>query len=310
MEATGRVGVLGPRGVWGCWVHGRGNGGRGGSGPGYLREMRCLAQANRLLRPACGSRALCAGADEYLKGVQYLTGKGVEKDPKQAIVHWRTAADMGNAKAQSALGGFYLNQDDPTQASEYLQKASDQGHVRSNYLLGKMYANAQGVAQDATKAAQHLEFAAEQGMAEAQLEMGYIVSRLAQQADPAAQQAIFVQAAKWFTAAAEQESGKESLEAWNALGDLYLKGNGVDQSDPLATKHYRRAADQGDTVAQCNLATMIMLGRADTDDEHEAAKYFFYASEAGLGRAQFMMGQFCETGRGGRHLLDSVAVAA
>jgi TPR repeat protein len=105
-------------------------------------------------------------------------------------------------------------------------------------------------------------------MAEAQLEMGFIASELAQQSSgDSAEHDLFVDAAKWFTLTAEQQSGKVSLEATNALGDLHLKGQGVEQNDELAAKNYKMAAEQGDIVAQCNLATMIMMKRTQGTDE-------------------------------------------
>jgi TPR repeat protein len=118
----------------------------------------------RRVRPSAVviSRTLCAGADDYTKGVKLL----IAQDAAQAVHHWQQAAEVGNAKAQSALGGYYLNkgttQNDAVSAAKYLAMAADQGHVRSNYLLGKLFAEGNGVDADNAKAFKCLKFAAEQ----------------------------------------------------------------------------------------------------------------------------------------------------
>jgi TPR repeat protein len=120
-------------------------------------------------------------------------------------------------------------------------------------------------------------------MVEGQLDMGYAAQGLAEQSanDAAQQEELFVDSAKWFNRAAKQNSGKISLEAYNSLGDLHLKGQGVEQSDELAAKNYKRAAEQGDIVAQCNLATMIMLKRTEGTDE-EVSRSCFIRAGAGV----------------------------
>jgi TPR repeat protein len=104
-------------------------------------------------------RTFCAGAEDYTRGVKLL----IAKNDEQAVHHWQIAADLGNAKAQSALGGYYLNKtDDAANAAKYLAMAADQGNVRSNYFLGKLFAEGKGVPKDDAQALKCLKFAAEQ----------------------------------------------------------------------------------------------------------------------------------------------------
>lgn len=46
---------------------------------------------------------------QYALGLRYSEGKGVAKDPTQALVWWRKAAEQGNATAQHKLGVSYMH---------------------------------------------------------------------------------------------------------------------------------------------------------------------------------------------------------
>jgi antitoxin component YwqK of YwqJK toxin-antitoxin module len=73
-----------------------------------------------------------------------------------ATTLYQKAADMGDAKAQYALGLMYENgkgvQQDNEKAAELYQKASDQGHLKATMHLGFMYSMGKGVHRDHKKA--------------------------------------------------------------------------------------------------------------------------------------------------------------
>ncbi|MBE4724310.1 sel1 repeat family protein, partial [Acinetobacter baumannii] len=57
-------------------------------------------------------------------------------------------------------------------AAEWYSKAADQGLAEAQYNLGGMYDKGQGVAQSYAKAAEWYSKAADQGLAEAQYNLG------------------------------------------------------------------------------------------------------------------------------------------
>ena len=68
------------------------------------------------------------------------------------------------------------------------------------------------------------------------------------------------------------------------LGFLYRKGWGVAPDDTEAAKWYRKAAEQGDAVAQFNLGQMYEKGEGVGQDREEAVKW--YREAAGQGDAE------------------------
>ncbi len=85
----------------------------------------------------------------------------------------KAAAEQGNAQAQAELGlrycrgdkGFYLNYET---ATYWLRKAAKQGVAEAQMYLGYCYFNGKGVKQDTTQAVYWIRKAAEQGDADAQ----------------------------------------------------------------------------------------------------------------------------------------------
>ena len=73
----------------------------------------------------------------------YLTGRGVDKDPRQALTWYEQAAQHGNAEAQYSLGNMYfmgegVPQDD-AQAATWYRRAADQGHLAAKQNLDNLY---------------------------------------------------------------------------------------------------------------------------------------------------------------------------
>ena len=81
-------------------------------------------------------------------------------------------------------------------------------------------------------------------------------------------------------------------------GDKTAVGRGVTKDEDEAVKWFRKAADQGDAAAQCNLGNMYAEGRGVTKDEAEAVKWFRKAAERGHSPAQFNLGASYLFGQG------------
>jgi hypothetical protein len=89
-------------------------------------------------------------------------------------------------------------------------------------------------------------------------------------------------AAEWYRKAAEQ--GDPLAE--NNLADLYLRGEGVAQNDAQAFAWFERAANQGNTGAQIKLGFLYANGRATSKDPEAAYAWITAASLAGDQRGQ------------------------
>lgn len=75
-----------------------------------------------------------------------------------------------------------------------------------------------------------------------------------------------------------------------ALGTLYREGTGVDQNSTEGFKWYEKAANQGDAIAQLIVGLMYQDGDGVSQDSKEAIKWFEKAANQGLDRALFYLG--------------------
>jgi TPR repeat protein len=87
----------------------------------------------------------------------------------------------------------------------------------------------------------------------------------------------FEEAVKWYRKAAEQGDAVAQYK----LARMYKNGEGVTLDYAEAVKWYIKAADQGNEFAQTNLGLMYYSGRGVTEDDAEAVKWFRKAAEQG-----------------------------
>ena len=96
----------------------------------------------------------------------------------------------------------------------------------------------------------------------------------------------FIQALKWYQKAAS--NGNASAE--NALGHLYLRGEGVPQDLQKSMEWYRKAAKQGDPEGETNVGHGYAMGYGVTRDYHKALEWYLKAAALQNGRAEFFIG--------------------
>jgi hypothetical protein len=113
-----------------------------------------------------------------------------------------------------------------------------------------------GVPQDYAQAAVWWRKAAEQGVAEAQYNLGLLYNK------GRGVPQDYAQAAAWYRKAAEQGDA----DAQTNLGWLYETGGGVPQDYGQAAAWYRKAAEQGVAMAQYNLGLLYAKGRGVPQD--------------------------------------------
>ncbi len=122
----------------------------------------------------------------------------------------KAAAEQGNAFAQNKLANEYVEAEKYAQAAVWYRKAAEQGLAEAQHDLGAMYLTGRGVAKDE------------------------------------------VQAIAWYRKAAEQDLAYSQY----ALGIAYSEGAGVVEDYAQAVAWYRKAAEQGFANAQANLGRM------------------------------------------------------
>ena len=114
-----------------------------------------LGKAVALFRKAAKKRQNHA---EYLMGVAYMAGAGVDKDEKEAVKWFKRAADHGSPMATywvgelNAKGRAGLTEDWAT-AARYFHTAAEKGIPDAFVELGHMYAEGISAPMDAEKAA-------------------------------------------------------------------------------------------------------------------------------------------------------------
>ena len=67
----------------------------------------------------------------------------------------------------------------------------------------------------------------------------------------------------------------------NDLGYAFNSGHGVPQSDTMAARLYRQAADKGQARAQCNLGRCFAAGQGVPCDDDAAVAWFCKAAAQG-----------------------------
>ncbi len=141
-------------------------------------------------------------------------------------------------------------------AAASFRAAAEQGVAEAQFNLGSAYFRGEGVPQDYAEAAQWYRAAAEQGHAKAQYSIGVMYGEgLGVVQD-------YVESASWYRLAGEQGLAR----AQHNLGYMYGNGLGLPQDDTQAAKWYGKAVDQGFMEAQTNLAVMYANGQGVPQD--------------------------------------------
>lgn len=82
------------------------------------------------------------------------------------------------------------------------------------------------------------------------------------------------------------------------LGNLYMRGLGVEQDYALARVWYEKAAQSGHPTGQAKLGMMYFLGLGLNEDHTEAARWFRKAAENGDSGAAMVLAEMHENGDG------------
>ena len=113
---------------------------------------------------------------------------------------------------------------------------------------------------DGVAAMMHYETAANAGSADAMARLAWIMDQSEQNED----------AVKWYRASAEQGHAA----GYFGLGEMYAKGEGVEEDDTKALEYFTRAAENGHTQAMAVLISAYEKGELGAEaDAAEAARW-------------------------------------
>lgn len=223
-------------------------------------------------------------------------------------------AESGEAKAMFELGLLYdlpEKRDAPLdleRARGWYEKAAEAGHAWAQFALGNIHDNAEGTPRNHLAARKWYAAAAQQGVAEAQMHLARMLQAgrggpadLAEAAvwyeraasgghelaatnlalmhlDGTAPQASMVKAVELLEFAADKLDGLAHL----VLGDLYLRGMGVDRHGGLALVHFCVAGEllaEGPQAEQARTARENLLARRpELREDFEARAREFIAA--------------------------------
>lgn len=154
------------------------------------------------------------------------------------------------------------------------------GYASAQLELGRVHEQGKWVKQNMAEALKWYTLAAEQGNHEAQYLLGCLYD------EGKGVEYDFAIAEKWYNRAAKGLH----LPALNSLGVLYLFGRGRKNSPNCELDFFKRAADQGDPIAQFNMGYAIDIGLQDSSRQVEAYQWYLLSALNGFPRAQFQVG--------------------
>jgi TPR repeat protein len=113
---------------------------------------------------------------QYMLGLTYARGDGVEKDQSEAVKWYLKASEQGLAEAQSLLGSCYELgkgvEKNQVEAVKWYQKAAEQDDALAQYLLGFCYESGNGLEKNQAEAIRLYHEAANKGIPQAQFSLG------------------------------------------------------------------------------------------------------------------------------------------
>lgn len=223
--------------------------------------------------------------EEMYAHVQELLRPGVEDaEPraKEAMLWLRRAGEAGYLRAQTDLGGIYLEggrgvEKDVAEAYRWFSRAAEQGSREAHLYLAEMLLRGGAIPRDEAAALEHGRKAAEAGLAEGMLMMGLHLIR----SDEGMAEGV-----EWLRKAAQGKSLRTAGTAARTLGQIYARGaHGVAIDSAQSVHWYMRAAQAGDARAQFIAALMLMRGEQVEKDAERGMAYLRMAAGQDYPRA-------------------------
>lgn len=214
----------------------------------------------------------------------YYYGRGLDKDPAQALEWAKRSAESGHVEAMEGLAFLYAKGEgierNEEAAVSWYRKATERGSSKAMFNLGVLLRQSEKLQPSPNESIQWLEKAAEKGDLKAQALLGQLYLLGDEHMAPDA-----VKAKPHLLAAAE----RGDAVAQNALGVLYRDRPSDPADDKEAERWFRAAARQNHPKAQSNLGNLIGGTTAGEDMNPEGLAWLLMAEENGEHTAEKMI---------------------
>jgi TPR repeat protein len=204
---------------------------------------------------------------------QYLSGSGVGRSGKRALVNLEKAVELGHAEAANRMGGLYFYGDhvdlDYSEAIYWYAKSVSLGSGHAAYNLGNVLNS--GIASR-----------------EEMVDKSIVIQLHGVQRDS---EKVF----KLFMMGSLRSIG----ESTNYVGVMYLAGMGINRDYKMARMYFELADRQGSLHAAANLGDVYLFGLGVEKDIGKAVNYYEVASDNGHKKATQTLGRLYEEGSDG-----------
>jgi len=209
---------------------------------------------------------------------------------KIAFLYMKKRADLGDADAQCKLGAIYARgkgvEKSFDEAFKSYQKPAQQGNPIAQFRLGQLYESGNGVERSHDEAEKlfkqalsGLLKAADEGSSEAKICLGTMyLDRLGVESDRK-------EALKWYLSAGEIDDP----EILRNVGYLHSREE-KPESLKKAFEYYKKAAEQGDALAQIYVAEMYLEGEGVKKSNRQSFLWLNKAAKLGNPIAQYKVG--------------------
>jgi TPR repeat protein len=216
------------------------------------------------------------------------------------------ASEADDSEAQRILSFIYSYdksgiKNDLVESMKWLRKSAEQGNADACMELGNRFQLGYDgtVVNDAEALRWYLK-AADKGNCNALLSLFMMYSQGTSGVKKDEAQAI-----KWLNEAIKQAEIQGDAGILSAIANYFKEGILIKQDDAIANdllgkavKFYRKAADQGDAYAQNNLGNLYDSGKGVKQDYDEAVNWYRKAAEKGNPYGQYRLGWAYENAQG------------
>lgn len=239
--------------------------------------------------PRCNPRdVLAQGLEDQVKEEicqEALSDGYIDQAKRRAEYIVESLIKLGERNAEGIQFKWYWGEEERL---NWTIEAAEQGNAEAQLELGWSYYTGEDGEPNQEKAIRWMRKAAEQGNAEAQYILGWFYH------DGSIAEENTEEAFKWMSKAVKQGNADAQCE----LGSWYFFGNGVEQDEAEAVRLFRLAADQGNADAQNRLGVACKQGRGVAQDDDEAVRWFRMAAKQGHAKGQCNLGRMYLEGRG------------
>jgi len=244
---------------------------------------------------------------KYQIAVMYRDGIGTQVNIEQSLKFFREAAGAGHYWAQAVLAELLLNgiktEKNESEAFKWYLRSAESGNPRSQYQVAVMYSDGIGTDADTESSKKWFNIFSRSSfvnhqvmMAEAlknqKLDCGYdYESMLSKAAESYNSHAMLLLgfayrdrtppdmdlAVKWLTLSAERNNVRAQLD----LGDIFLKGTGVERNPHKAFQYYMSASSNGSPMASYSISMMYKTGIGVEKDMGKYKEFLRLATEGG-----------------------------